>query len=155
MPACTTCFRAEPCAVNIDLPDLNVWLALTWPLHPQHLRANHYWEAEAGERVVFCTATGLGLVRLLSRESLMGEAVLSPAAAGEVLERFCGQPGVGFGGEPTDGWEVFQALLRKGTVGSQHCTDAHLAALAIVNGWRLVSFDAAFEGFAGLKLLRL
>ncbi len=141
--------------MNIDLPDLNVWLALSWPLHPQHLRANHYWEAEAGERVVFCTATGLGLVRLLSRESLMGEAVLSPAAAGEVLERFCGQPGVGFGGEPTDGWEVFQALLRKGTVGSQHCTDAHLAALAIVNGWRLVSFDAAFEGFAGLKLLRL
>jgi toxin-antitoxin system PIN domain toxin len=141
--------------VNIDLPDLNVWLALTWPLHPQHLRARHYWQQEAGERVVFCTATGLGLVRLLCRASVMGETTLSPAAAGEVLERFCEQPGVGFGGEPTDGWDVFQALLRKGTVASSQCTDAHLSALAIVNGWRLVSFDPEFEQYAGLKLLRL
>ncbi|MEB3296306.1 MAG: TA system VapC family ribonuclease toxin [Cyanobacteriota bacterium] len=141
--------------MNIDLPDLNVWLALTWPLHPQHLRARHYWQAEAGERVVFCTATALGLVRLLCRESVMGEAVLTPVAAGEVLERLCSQTGVGFGGEPSDGWDVFHALLRKGTVPSQHCTDAHLAALAIVNGWRLVSFDAEFEPFAGLKWLRL
>jgi predicted nucleic acid-binding protein len=85
----------------------------------------------------------------------MGEAVLTPAAAGEVLERFCEQPGVGFGGEPTDGWDVFQALLRKGTVEPQHCTDAHLAALSIVNGWRLVSFDQDFERYAGLKLLKL
>ena len=141
--------------MNVDLPDLNVWLALSWPLHPQHLRARHYWETEAGERVVFCTATGLGLVRLLSRESVMGEAALTPAAAGEVLERFCEQPGVGFGGEPTDGWDVFQALLRKGTVEAQHCTDAHLAALSIVNGWRLVSFDPEFEHYPGLKLLKL
>jgi len=141
--------------VNIDLPDLNVWLALAWPLHPQHLRARHYWQAEAGERVVFCTATGLGLVRLLCRENVMGDAVLTPTAAGEVLERFCEQPGVGFGGEPTDGWHVFQALLRKGTVAPQQCTDAHLAALSIVNGWRLVSFDPEFERYLGLRLLRM
>jgi len=37
----------------------------------------------------------------------------------------------------------------------QHCTDAHLAALSIVNGWRLVSFDQDFERYAGLKLLKL
>jgi len=34
-------------------------------------------------------------------------------------------------------------------------TDAHLAALAIANGWRLVSFDRDFERFEGLEPTRL
>ena len=35
------------------------------------------------------------------------------------------------------------------------CTDAYLAALAITNGWRLVSFDRDFERFQGLDRLAL
>ncbi len=35
------------------------------------------------------------------------------------------------------------------------CADAHLAALAIANGWRLVSFDRDFERFEGLERLPL
>jgi predicted nucleic acid-binding protein len=35
------------------------------------------------------------------------------------------------------------------------CTDAYLAALAIANGWRLVSFDRDFERFEGLERLAL
>jgi len=155
MPACSACWNLEVSSSIIDLPDLNVWLALVWPLHPQHLRARHYWQLEAGGRVVLCTSTALGLVRLLCHAGVMGEASLTPQAAGEVLERLCEQPGVGFGGEPTDSWEVFQALLRKGSLASRHCTDAHLAAVAIVNGWRLVSLDGDFERYAGLNLLRL
>ena len=34
-------------------------------------------------------------------------------------------------------------------------TDAYLAALAMANGWRLVSFDRDFERFAGLNRLML
>ena len=44
------------------------------------------------------------------------------------------------------GWEVFHQLL---------CTHAYLAALAIANGWRLVSFDRDFERFEGLERLAL
>ena len=36
------------------------------------------------------------------------------------------------------GWEVFHQLPPR------LCTDAYLAALAIANGWRLVSFDRDF-----------
>lgn len=51
--------------VRADLPDLNVWLALTWPQHSHHPQAVHYWAEQAAERVLFCTVTALGLVRLL------------------------------------------------------------------------------------------
>jgi len=38
---------------------------------------------------------------------------------------------------------------------SHLCTDAYLAALAIANGWRLVSFDRDFERFELLEWLAL
>ena len=52
-------------------------------------------------------------------------------------------------------WEVFLQVLRGGELPARLCTDAHLAALAIANGWRLVSFDRDFERFAGLQRLLL
>ncbi len=50
---------------------------------------------------------------------------------------------------------MFHQLLRGGAIPARLCTDAHLAALAIANGWRLVSFDRDFERFAGLERLLL
>ena len=49
------------------------------------------------------------------------------------------------------GWEVFHQLLCSGELPPRLCTDAYLAALAIANGWRLVSFDRDFERFEGLE----
>ena len=53
------------------------------------------------------------------------------------------------------GWEVFHQLLNSGELPPRLCTDAYLAALAIANGWRLVSFDSDFERFEGLERLVL
>jgi predicted nucleic acid-binding protein len=50
---------------------------------------------------------------------------------------------------------VFHQLLRITELPARLCTDAHLAALAIANGWRLVSFDRDFERFEGLVRLPL
>ncbi|MFM9104445.1 MAG: hypothetical protein ACKOPS_25295 [Cyanobium sp.] len=52
-----------------------------------------------------------------------------------------------------DGWEVFRQLLRDGEMPARLCAHAHRAALAVSNGWRLVSFDRDFERFAGLESL--
>jgi predicted nucleic acid-binding protein len=35
------------------------------------------------------------------------------------------------------------------------CTDVHLAAITIAEGWRLVSFDRDFGRFSGLSWLPL
>jgi predicted nucleic acid-binding protein len=44
---------------------------------------------------------------------------------------------------------------RQGNLPARLCTDVHLAALAMANGWRLVSFDQDFKRFNGLDLLSL
>lgn len=55
----------------------------------------------------------------------------------------------------SDGWDVFHELMTEGNHPARLCTDTYLAALAISNGWRLVSFDRDFERFAGLERLLL
>jgi toxin-antitoxin system PIN domain toxin len=136
-----------------DLPDLNVCLALIWPEHIHHQHAVQYWEQQAADQVLFCTVTALGLVRLVCQPKLMGTAVRNAAEASDLLNALCQQPGVQMAEPDHDGWEVFHQLLRGGALPARLCTDAHLAALAIANGWRLVSFDRDFERFEGLERL--
>ena len=45
--------------------------------------------------------------------------------------------------------------MRESDLSARLCTDAYLAALAISNGWRLVSFDRDFERFGDLQRLKL
>jgi toxin-antitoxin system PIN domain toxin len=137
-----------------DLPDLNVWLALASADHRHHREALHYWEQQAAERVLFCTITALGLVRLVRQPKIMGEAVMNAAEASALLQAFCSQPGVGLIAPEHDGFEVLHRFLRSQDLPARLCTDAYLASLAIANGWRLVSFDRDFERFGGLKWLR-
>ena len=125
------------------------------PEHSHHQHAVHYWEDQASDRVLFSTVTALGLMRLVSQPKLMGPAVRNPAEASALLDALCQQPGVGLAEPERDGWEVFHQLLRGGEIPARLYTDAHLAALAIANGWRLVSFDRDFERFAGLQRLPL
>jgi toxin-antitoxin system PIN domain toxin len=140
---------------SADLPDLNVWLALVCPGHSHHRHAVHYWEQLAADEVLFCTVTALGLVRLVCQPKLMGRAVKTAAEASALLEALCQQPGVAMAEPEEHGWEVFHQLLRGREIPARFCTDAHLAALAIANGWRLVSFDRDFERFEGVERLSL
>lgn len=142
-------------STTADLPDLNVWLALAWPEHSHHQHAVRYWEQQAAAQVLFCTVTALGLVRLVCQPKLMGTTVKNAAEASALLEALCQQPGVQLAAPEHDGWEVFHQLLRSAELPARLCTDAHLAALAITNGWRLVSFDRDFECFEGLERLLL
>ena len=140
---------------TVDLPYLNVWLALACPDHSHHRQAVHYWEQQAAQQVLFCTVTALGLVRLVCQPKLMGATVKTAAEASALLNAFCQQPGVGMTSAEQAGWELFHHLLRSGELPPRLCTDAYLAALAIANGWRLVSFDRDFERFRGLERLAL
>ena len=142
-------------STTVDLPDLNVWLALACPDHSHHRQAVHYWEQQAAQQVLFCTVTALGLVRLVCQPKLMGATVKTAAEASALLNAFCQQPGVGMTSAEEAGWELFHKLLRSGELLPRLCTDAYLAALAIANGWRLVSFDRDFERFKGLARLAL
>ena len=94
-------------------------------------------------------------ILLAGRGMPLLKVVKTAGEASALLEAFCQQPGVSIAMPEQWGWDVFHQLLRSGEVPARLCTDAYLAAVAIVNGWRLVSFARDFERFEGLERLAL
>lgn len=134
-----------------DLPDVNVWLALSVTQHPFHGLASDYWQTvcEAGTPLWFCRSTMLSLVRLLSQPRVMGDAALSLPAAMAVYQQWLDTPDVAMLPDPAGVDQQLQALV--GTpaqaLPSRLWTDAFLAATAQAAGLRMVTFDADFRRF--------
>ena len=134
-----------------DLPDVNVWLALSYKAHLFHARATAYWQdaCETHTPLWFCRSTMLALVRLLSQPKLMGADVLSLPAAMAVYQQWIDTPAVGLLSEPLGLDAKLQSLLGTDSapLPSRLWTDASLAATAEAAGLRMVTFDKDFERF--------
>ena len=72
------------------LVDINVWLALTWDSHPQHVSASRWYTSlnrSGDSTLLFCRLTMLGLLRLLTNRAVMGDSTASIAGALGILRR--------------------------------------------------------------------
>jgi toxin-antitoxin system PIN domain toxin len=141
-------------AAPADLPDVNVWLALSVSHHPHHRQAVAYWSAEAAAQVGFCRVTMLGLLRLLTHPRVMGASAMVSPAALAVLQQWQRLPEVSLRADPATLDTAFSHLLQN-NLPPRLLTDAYLAAFALSGGLRLVTFDKDFGRFPGLNLLLL
>ena len=138
----------------MDLPDINVWLALVDERHVHHHAARHYWENESAERLAFCRVTMLGLLRLSTHPRVMANP-LSAAEAWAIYRQFLALPLACFLAEPAAIEAEFAALTLEHDLPHRLWTDAYLAGFAIAAGCRLVSFDGDFKRFPRLNFLYL
>ena len=142
-----------------DLPDLNVWLALSHTGHPFYAQATAYWEQACAEqtRLWFCRTTMLGLVRLLAQPRVMDRAVLALPQALAVYHSWLDVPLVGLLPDPLGADQQLEALVgtQAAPLPARLWTDAWLAATAEAAGLRLVTFDADFERLGLSRLLVL
>ena len=125
--------------MTIELPDVNVLVALHVPEHDHH-GAARAWFDRAGE---FATTpvTEIGLVRLLLNPATGADA--TPAQALAAIDRLRAVPGAHFwdDGQRTGATARFAYAL----TGHRQVTDHHLLALAAHRGGRLVTLDARIE----------
>lgn len=133
----------------VDLPDVNVWLALANADHVFHGRARQYWETLRPEGVAFCRITMLGFLRLVTNPKVMGGRPFTREEAWSAYGTFRSLPEVRFLEEPRE-IEVRFADLE---FPQRLWTDAYLAAFAIAGNCRIVSFDADFRQFPRLEFL--
>lgn len=138
-----------------DLPDVNLWVAMTTPHHEFHEAAKAYWEQESVEPIVFCRTTALGLVRVCAGKNATGGKPLTFLDSWGRYLHWRADVDVQLWNDPPNVEHALQNLIEAGVVTSKSSTDAYLAAFAISAGLRLVSFDKDFERFPGLDLLRL
>ena len=124
-------------------PDINVWIALTVERHVHHARAAKWFGSISGSaRLFFCRFTQMGLLRLLTAETVMGQAeVMNQVEAWTTYDRWLQDERIGFLDEPSEIESEFRALSRSGQVAPKDWADSSLAAFALTAQVTLVTFD--------------
>jgi uncharacterized protein len=158
--------------VRGDLPDVNIWLALSQADHSHHAAAKAYWqeamlqlrqeetrESPAGQvrKLYFCRTTMLGLVRVLCQSGRAKGQQVEMHQAMAAYQRFMDIEEVAFLQEPWLGVDATLTMLLNvhPKLPLRLSTDVYLAALAQTTGLRLVSFDRDYLRFEGLDCLIL
>jgi hypothetical protein len=129
--------------VSCFLLDVNVLIALLWPPHEAHTRAQRWFAHNAHQGWATCGMTQAGFVRIVSNPAFSRRAV-SPRDALEVLSGSLQHPAHRFW---TEDIEVTEALAPFGQrlLGHQQVTDAYLLGLAIHKKGRFATLDTSLS----------
>jgi toxin-antitoxin system PIN domain toxin len=125
------------------LPDLNVWLALSWANHMHSEAAWTWFSHREDDRFFFCRLTQLGLLRLLATSAVMGKDVRTIGEAWKVYDRWLEDSRVGIRQESVELDGAFRAATRSVSRLSspKALGDCYLLAVGKVTDATLVTFD--------------
>jgi len=123
------------------LLDVNVLIALLWPPHEAHERAQRWFAKNAGQGWATCAMTQAGFVRVVSNPAFSRRAV-SPRDALQVLGGSLEHTAHRFWTEDIGVNEALAPFGRR-LLGHQQITDAYLLGLAIHKKGRLATLDGS------------
>lgn len=136
----------------MKLPDVNVLLYAVNSASPQHAMARDALSAAYAEgAVALAWPALLGFMRLSTRPGILPRP-LAVADALSVLNAWLHHAAAIVVHPTSEHASILARLLLAANQGGPLVSDAHLAALAIEHGARLLTFDRDFERFAGLRL---
>ena len=121
------------------LLDVNVLLALAWPIHLHHGTAHRWFAQHQDSGWATCPITQLGFVRLSMQPALV-KVPLHFVDAMEALSQIVASPQHRFWPMET-GLSSIQPEIRLRIVGHHQLTDAALLDLAIRHAGRLATLD--------------
>ncbi|MEQ1760909.1 MAG: type II toxin-antitoxin system VapC family toxin [Vicinamibacterales bacterium] len=136
----------------MKIVDLNILLYAVNSTASEHVRARTWWEQAVNEEetIGLPWVVLLGFLRLSTNPRIFPNP-LEPDRAVAAIDAWLARDNVRVVHERDDHWKALKKLLgRTGTAGNL-TTDAHLAALAISHDAVLVSSDADFGRFKGLR----
>ncbi len=136
-------------------PDINVWIALTYEGHIHHVSARDWFNGIAPTaHLFFCRFTQLGLLRLLTAETVMGrDEVMTQEEAWKAYDGWLQDERVEYLDEPAGLEGHFRGLTRSPHPAPKDWADSYLAAFAVASRLTVVTFDQAFQNKANELLL--
>ncbi len=132
-------------------PDVNVWLALSHAANSHNVKAWNWLNLVSLEdRLIFSRYTQLGLLRLLTNQSVMGEQTLTLREAWGVYDNWLQDSRVEFYPEPSGVDVVFREATAPfaGKAASKWLGDCYLLAYAKQGHATLATFDRALYHLA-------
>ena len=137
------------------LPDINVWLALTFEVHSHHSSAKFWFDSIDEESIAFCRLTQLGFLRLATNPAVFAEEALTLPDAWGCFDRFFEDSRIEFTLEPLGLEHFFRRFTSDSSYSPKLWNDAYLAAFSVTGNALLVSFDRAFRRYKPLACLIL
>ena len=135
------------------LIDINVWLALTWDQHPQHVPAFRWYASIDDSALLFCRFTMLGFLRLLTNQQVMGDSTTTLAGALQLYDRWRQDPRVDLAAEPSGTEALFRQALAPHSLqpATKAVADCYLVGFAEAAGAHLVTFDRGLAATARFR----
>ncbi|HUO85624.1 MAG TPA: type II toxin-antitoxin system VapC family toxin [Thermoanaerobaculia bacterium] len=137
----------------MNLVDANVLIYAVNSDAPHHRRSKKWLESALSgtETVGFPWVVLLAFLRVTTRRGIF-ERPLSTAGAIGYVDSWLQQPPAELVVPGPNHWALLRTMVAASGTAGNLTSDAHLAALAIEGGWRLVSTDYDFQRFIGLNV---
>lgn len=134
------------------LVDVNLLVFAQNTDSPFHAAAKVWWESELhGETPIgLAWVTVLAFIRLTTNPKALKDPLSSEASL-KLMHDWLSLPNVRAATPGPRHWEIFSRLISQHGLRGSSVTDAHLAALAIENGWTLYAADEGFGRFRDLQ----
>ena len=126
-------------ASSTHLLDVNVVIALAWPLHMHHAVAHAWFDRVGHKSWSTCPLTQLAFVRISSNPKIISAAV-SPRAAVHALGQMVGLAGHVFWADDLRVNDL-ASFSNKALVGHRQVTDAYLIELAKRHKGKVATLD--------------
>ena len=134
------------------LPDINVWLSLTFDSRVHHSVAKAWFDALADDAVCFfCRLTQQGFLRLATNVKVFGPDALTLDAAWRSYDQFLSDPRIAYAQELPLVESHWRAFTQAQSFSPHVWNDAYLAAFALAAGWELVTFDRALAVYRNVN----
>lgn len=122
------------------LLDLGVWLAALWGRHVHH-RAAAGWLDRQSDDLLLCRVTQMGLMRLVTNRTVMGNDVVTRSHAWHIVDQLRADSRILWADEPGQLDIAFRALSARNDHSHKLWTDDYLAAFAQASGAALATLD--------------
>lgn len=134
------------------LPDINLWLALTFEAHAHHPVEAAWFESVEPEGAMFCRFTQQGFLRLATNASVFDSDALTLAGAWSAYDALLSDERVSFVAEAPGLESAWREHTTSQSPSHRVWSDAYLAAFSRTAGLELVSFDKGFDRYASASL---
>lgn len=136
----------------MHLPDINVWLALTFDSHVHHPAAKTWFDGLPNDAVcLFCRLSQQGFLRLTTNPSVFGKFAVTLPEAWQKYDILLSDSRVAFADEPVDLENHWRTFTQHQSFSTKVWNDAYLAAFARAGNLEMVKFDQAFKQYANVK----
>lgn len=141
--------------ISMHLPDINLWLALTFEAHVHHRCASEWFAQTESKSSFFCRFTQKGFLRLATNQAVFGNEALTMNRAWTCYDQLLKDERVEFCEEPAEIENAWRKLTQQKRHSHRVWSDAYLAAFAKTARLEIVTFDKGFSSHRELRVIVL